>query len=157
MTYREALKYLDSLVNFEKVESYGYKASLKLESWVHDTIVRKNLGTAFASAREVLKEKEGDCTEHAVLLAALLRAIGVPSRVVAGLVYYNGMFVGHMWTEAYLRDWFPLDATQARGFVGPDHIALSVSSLDSATVADIFLDIVPVIGSVTIEVVESGE
>lgn len=31
MTYREALKYLDSFVNFEKVESYGYKASLKLE------------------------------------------------------------------------------------------------------------------------------
>ena len=31
MTYREALKYLDSFVNLEKVESYGYKASLKLE------------------------------------------------------------------------------------------------------------------------------
>lgn len=31
MTYREALKYLDSFVNFEKVESYGYKASFKLD------------------------------------------------------------------------------------------------------------------------------
>jgi dihydrofolate synthase/folylpolyglutamate synthase len=31
MTYREALKYLDSFVNYEKASSYDYKASLKLE------------------------------------------------------------------------------------------------------------------------------
>ena len=31
MTYREALKYLDSFVNFERSGEYNYKASLKLE------------------------------------------------------------------------------------------------------------------------------
>lgn len=31
MTYQEALRYLDSFVNFEKTEGYNYKASLKLE------------------------------------------------------------------------------------------------------------------------------
>ncbi len=31
MTYSEALQYLDSLINFEKVDGYNYKASLKLE------------------------------------------------------------------------------------------------------------------------------
>ncbi len=137
-------------------ETDAVAAALKLESWVHSTIERKNLSTAFASAAEALAQREGDCTEHAVLLAALLRAVGIPSRVVAGLVHYDGVFYGHMWTEAYLGTWIPLDATQAKGSVGPDHIALSVSSLDSATVAGVFLDIVPVIGNVTIEVVESG-
>ncbi|MDO8535402.1 MAG: Mur ligase family protein, partial [Candidatus Omnitrophota bacterium] len=31
MTYREALKYLDSFINYEQIGSYDYKASLKLE------------------------------------------------------------------------------------------------------------------------------
>lgn len=31
MTYQEALQYLDSFINYEKVDEYNYKASLKLE------------------------------------------------------------------------------------------------------------------------------
>lgn len=31
MTYQEALKYLESFINYEKVEGYNYKSSLKLE------------------------------------------------------------------------------------------------------------------------------
>lgn len=31
MTYKEALQYLDSFINFERVDSYNYKSSLKLE------------------------------------------------------------------------------------------------------------------------------
>ena len=31
MTYPEALKYLDSFVNYEKVDSYNYGSSLKLD------------------------------------------------------------------------------------------------------------------------------
>lgn len=137
-------------------ETDAWKAAQRLESWVHGYIGRKDLATGFASAREVLERKEGDCTEHAVLLAALLRAVGIPSRVVAGLVLYNGSFAGHMWTEAHVGGWLPLDATRAEGGVGPDHIGLAASSLQAASVADLALAIVPVIGSVQIEVVESA-
>jgi hypothetical protein len=135
----------------------AWGAAVQLQRWVHENVRGKNLNTAFASAAEVLTTREGDCTEHAVLLAALLRAVGLPARVVAGLVAYDGAFVGHMWTEVYAGKWLPLDATRSASRVGPDHIGLSVSSLGSASVADLFLDIVGVIGVVRLEVVSVEE
>jgi hypothetical protein len=60
------------------------------------------------SALEMLSRKSGDCTEAAVLLAALARAAGIPARVVNGIVYsqvrYHGMsnaFMPHSWVLAY--------------------------------------------------------
>lgn len=50
-----------------------------------------DLATVFASASETARSGQGDCSEHAVLLAALLRASDIPSRTCSGLVY----------TEAY--------------------------------------------------------
>lgn len=138
-------------------EKNAWKASILLERWVYRNIRRKNMSTAFAAAREVLQTREGDCTEHAVLLAALLRAARVPSRVVAGLLYHKGAFVGHMWTEVHMGEWVPLDATLGRGEVGASHIALSASSLDSASASSFFLDLIPIFGNLKIEVLEVKE
>ena len=64
---------------------------------------------AFASAAETVRSLEGDCSEHAVLCAAMARAAGMPSRVVSGLVYLppggglggeRGVFGYHLWAEA---------------------------------------------------------
>jgi transglutaminase-like putative cysteine protease len=46
-----------------------------------------DLATGYASASETARRASGDCSEHAVLLAALLRADGIASRVCSGLVY----------------------------------------------------------------------
>jgi transglutaminase superfamily protein len=129
------------------------KAARLLESWVHENVRDKNLKTAFGSAREVLDRREGDCTEHSVLLAALLRASGIPARVTAGLVHQKGIFAGHMWTEAYLGRWVPLDAALGSEGAGPDRIAFSVSSLDETSLPQLLLDVVLVIGALDIEVV----
>ena len=61
--------------------------ALALERYVSKAMTKKNFTQAFATAAEVADSREGDCTEHAVLLAALLRACGIPSRVAIGLVY----------------------------------------------------------------------
>ncbi|HVR75765.1 MAG TPA: transglutaminase family protein [Planctomycetota bacterium] len=137
-------------------ESRAWKAACLLEKWVESNVVEKNLNTSFATAREVLASRSGDCTEHAVLHAALLRAAGIPARVVAGLVHVDGVFVGHMWTEVHAGDWIPLDPTRAHCGVGADHIALSVSSLDSSLL-DPVLEIVAILGNIKIEVVELTE
>lgn len=50
-----------------------------LRELVFDHIETKDLTTAFASASEVARTRAGDCTEHAVLLAALLRARSIPA------------------------------------------------------------------------------
>ena len=53
-------------------------------------ITHSTLATGFASASETVRSREGDCTEHAMLLAALLRADHIPSRVCTGVVYSEG-------------------------------------------------------------------
>ncbi len=62
------------------------------------------------SARAVLARKRGDCNEHAVLLAALARAAGIPARVVAGVVYADDGFYYHAWNELWLGRWISADA-----------------------------------------------
>lgn len=125
-----------------------------LETWVYQHVVDKNLHTAFASAAEVLADRAGDCTEHAVLLAALARAAGIPSRVVAGLLHHRRTLVGHMWTEVYVRGaWYALDATLGKGGIGADHIALGSSSLREGSAAELFLRLLPVLGGVEVEVI----
>lgn len=114
----------------------------KLRDWVHENIVNKNYETGFASAKTTLLNRSGDCTEHAVLLAALARAAGIPSRVAAGLLYNakpggGGRFVYHMWTEVWLGQggagaWIPLDATQKSDLVGATHIKLMDSALNES-------------------------
>jgi transglutaminase-like putative cysteine protease len=71
---------------------------------------------SFDIASQVATHKSGDCTEHAVLLAALARSVGLPARVaigtlVAGEAGSIGAF-GHAWVEIY-RDgaWSLVDAT----------------------------------------------
>lgn len=108
------------------------EAAVALEKYVHEKLTSKNFSTAFASAAEVADKLEGDCTEHAVLLAALLRARGIPSRVAVGLVYVPGQakMGGHMWTEALFTDgWVPLDGTLGRGGIGGAHLKVAESSL----------------------------
>ena len=132
-----------------------WEAARSLEEWVHKNLTEKNLETAFATAREVLESREGDCTEHAVLLAALCRAADVPARVVAGLVYHDGAFIGHMWTQVHAGKWIPLDATLGRGAVDADHIALSSSALGTGSLSELFIDLVQVLGRLQIEVLET--
>jgi hypothetical protein len=69
-----------------------------LNRFVYTRIRKRNVAT-FSSAVETLKAGYGDCGEHAVLLAALLRARGVPARVLLGLVYLREKraYLGHAW------------------------------------------------------------
>ncbi|PRQ03341.1 Transglutaminase-like superfamily protein [Enhygromyxa salina] len=69
-----------------------------------------------ATASEVLQNGAGDCTEHAVLVVALMRAAGIPARVVDGIVFASdqggdGMAGYHAWAEIWLGDWIGVDAT----------------------------------------------
>ena len=138
-------------------ETDSWKAAVLLEKWVFLNVKEKNLHTAFATASEVAERLEGDCTEHAVLLAAMARAAGIPSRVVAGLVYVRGSFFGHLWTEVHCGEWIPLDATTGKGRVGPDHIALAAASLSDSSLVDAFLGLIPLMGNLEIEVLAVEE
>ena len=99
-----------------------------LRDLVHRHISSKHLATAYATASETARTGSGDCTEHAVLLAAVVKARGIPSRVCHGLVYVEqggsaigsgrgqarleGQFGWHMWSQVMIDGhWLDLDAT----------------------------------------------
>ncbi|MEZ6058405.1 MAG: transglutaminase domain-containing protein [Planctomycetaceae bacterium] len=114
------------------IDASAVEIALGCERQVQQWVSRKTMSSNLATAAEVARSKEGDCTEHAVLLAAMLRARGVPARVAVGLVYWDRYqaFAGHAWTEAYIGDrWIPLDATLAQGGIGAGHIKLSDSTM----------------------------
>lgn len=136
------------------------RVAYQLEKFVHDKVKEKNFSTALASAAEVAQSLQGDCTEHAVLLAALLRVKRIPSRIVVGMVYSerNQAFVGHMWTEALVGDqWIPLDATMGQGGIGAAHIKMGVTSFSDEGPAPItaFLPLHQILGNMEIRVVST--
>ena len=136
------------------------RIATRMEKYVRDKLTKKNFSTAMASAAEVAKRMEGDCTEHAVLLAAMLRAKKIPSRIAAGLVYVESLnsFGGHMWTEAFLAgEWIPLDATLGKGGIGPAHLKMADSALDEDAPLPVstFLPVFQALGKLKIEVLKS--
>jgi hypothetical protein len=144
-------------------ETDPWQTALKLEKFVHEYISLKDFSQVFASAAEAAKTKEGDCTEHAVLLAALCRAKKIPARVAIGLVYADRRtpkgtspeFAYHMWAEAYLDGrWVPLDATLGRGGIGAAHLKVAHSNLQGNSMYSSFLPVVQVVGRLKAEVLQ---
>jgi hypothetical protein len=104
----------------------------------------------------VCKNREGDCTEHAVLMAAMCRAAGIPSRVAMGLVYMTGIFGGHAWTEVWIEGrWYGLDATIAAGQLDPLHLTLGRMAMEEGTHGGEFAAFADVMGGLEIDVREA--
>jgi hypothetical protein len=148
-------------------------AAHKIESFVRDYIVHKDLKVAFGSAAETAKSREGDCTEHAVLCAALGRVVGLPTRCVVGFGYVppgdaeptiaaasgadTGLFGFHMWAEAWIGDgrWVPMDAA-LDGF-DAGHIAVVKSALEEVNpLVDVNAPVLQLMQKLRIEVVRTA-
>ncbi len=130
-----------------------------LEHFVHQFIQKKNYSQLMLTAREVAQQKQGDCTEHAVLLAALCRAQHVPARVVIGLVHVPSAkgFAYHMWNEVWTgQEWTALDATIGRGAIGLGHLKVKHSNLNDQNALSDFLPVAQLAGQIEIELKELG-
>jgi transglutaminase-like putative cysteine protease len=96
-------------------------------AYVFNAIKKRNSAT-FSNAVETLKAGYGDCGEHAVLLAALLRASGIPARVVLGLLYskrQKGYFY-HAWVMCHIDDWVFADPSHNEFPAYANRIPLSI-------------------------------
>lgn len=109
--------------------SSASQAIRRIEAFVNKYVSKKSLSVGYASAAEVAVSKTGDCSEHAVLAAAMCRAVGIPSEVVAGIVYVPALgqekhvFGPHAWVRAYVGGkWIGLDPTTGRFDAG--HVAV---------------------------------
>lgn len=137
---------------------------------IRNYISAKDLSVGFATASETVRTKQGDCTEHACLLAAVLRGGQMPSRTVTGLVYADqfagekGIFGFHMWTQVWIEDedaqgkgyWLDLDAALPGNINGFDatHIALSTSAMKDGENFNDMVTLLPLMQGMEIKIVE---
>ena len=135
-----------------------WSLAVATERFVFNSLTQKDFSTAFATAADVARSRQGDCTEHAVLTAALCRAQQVPCRVLVGLVYVGAQqgFAFHMWNEAWIEDrWIPIDATMGRGRVAATHLILGRSGLETGDTFTSLLPVMKVMGKLEIEVLDA--
>ena len=135
-------------------ETNSWKAAKKLCRWVNENISDKNLKVGFGSALRTLESREGDCTEHTVLLIALARAAGIPARVCAGIVYVGDAFYYHFWPEVYVGEWVAMEPTLGQIQADANHIQLSGSILESDSMLELGEGIMRTLNQLEIEVIE---
>lgn len=107
-------------------------AARKLNRWVYENI-EKIPTVSIPSALDVLVFRKGDCNEHTVLLTALARAVGIPARPVAGLIYMRNAFYYHAWVELYLGRWVAVDPVLGQFPADAAHLRLVTGGLERHT------------------------
>jgi transglutaminase-like putative cysteine protease len=95
----------------------------KLVDWVNKNLQKRPV-LSVPNALEILRNRVGDCNEHAVLLTALARAAGIPAEMEAGIVYQRGRFYYHAWNVFYFGAWVTADATMGQIPADVTHIRL---------------------------------
>lgn len=102
-----------------------WEVAQNINRWVYLNLGKQLMDTA--TALDALHERRGECQSHTYLFAALARAVGIPTRIVNGLVYskeYTG-FLYHAWPEVYVGEWRALDPTFGQSEVDATHIKLT--------------------------------
>ncbi|MCJ7665783.1 MAG: PKD domain-containing protein [Actinobacteria bacterium] len=79
----------------------------------------------FMNASEILDLGKGVCSDYSILYTAMLRSVGIPSRLAAGIPVYVILYepgkeidVGHAWVEIKIPGygWVPIDITTEESF-----------------------------------------
>ena len=102
-----------------------WQVAKDINRWVHRNLAKELVDTV--TALDALHERRGECQSHTYLFTALARAVGIPTRIVNGLVYskeYSG-FLYHAWPEVYVGEWRALDPTFGQDVVDATHIKLT--------------------------------
>jgi hypothetical protein len=122
------------------------RAAERLTRWVYENL-RKEVTVGVPSAAAVYARRAGDCNEHTVLFTALARAVGLPTRTAAGLVYLDGIFYYHAWPEVWLDGWVAVDPTFGQFPADAAHLRLVSGGLARQ------LELVRLVGRLGVEVV----
>ncbi len=129
-------------------EKDAVKAAEKLVHGVFKMLV-KNPTPSLPSALDVLKTKEGDCNEHAILFTALARAAGIPAKIYVGLVnIYGDSYWYHAWCAVWLGSWVAVDPTFDQFPADVNHLKLMEGEIAEQA------KVLTVVGKLGIDVLE---
>ncbi|MCO5165652.1 MAG: transglutaminase-like domain-containing protein [Planctomycetes bacterium] len=87
------------------------EAAHRLVRWVYTRLQKQSPDVADATALEILRDMQGDCSEHCVLFVALCRAAGIPARRCSGYVCLGTQWGAHAWAEIWVGAWVSADPT----------------------------------------------
>lgn len=93
------------------------EAVKSIVQWVSDTLFFDYEGGPYKKLDEILHGHKGTCVDYSHLTSALLRVVGIPARVVQGLVSMSRpsnkqqQWLTHSWVEYYdpTYNWIPVD------------------------------------------------
>ncbi len=117
----------------------------KIINWIYKNIEKKPV-LSIPNALETLENRVGDCNEHAVLLAAMARAAGIPAEIEAGLVYMDGRFYYHAWNILYIGDWITADSLMGQMPADVTHIRFVRGDPDQQ------IDLMGIIGKINLTI-----
>ncbi len=120
-------------------EKNSLKAARKMSEWISESFRKLPLNAGFAVASDTLSRMEGDSSELAVLLCAMARSHGVPSKLAGGFCLQGGYFVFHAWAEIWAGSWIPLDPSSPGGVSDAMRIKLGETDLSAAAPEYVFL------------------
>lgn len=121
------------------------EAARRLVAWVHAQLA-KDVSAGVPSAVDLLERRRGDCNEHTTLFVALARAVNIPARTAAGLIYLDGAFYYHAWPEIWLAEWVAVDPTSGQFPADAAHLRFTVGGLARQ------VELVPLLGRLSLEV-----
>lgn len=133
----------------------------RLSAFVNRRVQFSPFTTQLQPASRVAAKLQGDCTEHTVLLCALLRSRGIPARAASGFAYVPQLtaFAPHLWTEALVDGvWMPLDSTIPAEAAMPLLLKVADSPLsnDLSGSVSLFAPLLPLCGQVSIAVISEN-
>lgn len=153
----------DPTIQAKAIEIIGqerdiYSAAKKINTWVYENISKKDLSVGFASASEVAKNMQGDCSEHSVLATALCRAAGIPARLCLGLMYSptQNAFGFHMWFEIFTAQWYQMDPTFNQHEVDVTHILINRGNMDGTFLMKAASDLNTYASNLSIKLIETS-
>jgi hypothetical protein len=100
-----------------------FKTARAVYEWVAKNIRYAGYVSYDLGAVEALTQRQGDCTEYAYLVVALLRANGIPARMIGGYVVDRNILVRaeeyHNWAEFYADGCWQLLDAQKQNWLSP--------------------------------------
>jgi transglutaminase-like putative cysteine protease len=122
-----------------------------LLDWIHQHIAKEPVDVF--TALDVLKGGRAECQGHALLYAAFARTLGIPTRIVNGIVYapdFRG-FLYHSWNESIVDGrWVAVDPTFGQIPVDATHIKL----LEGQNLSDL-IPLVDMIGKLKVRILSA--
>ena len=101
-----------------------------LAAWVYANLDKRPV-IGLPDALTTLRNRKGDCNEHAALFAALARSRGIPARIAAGVTLHQERFYYHAWNEVCIEGrWLSLDTTKNQIPADLTHIRLVTGDLE---------------------------